>query len=66
MFKHAVQNLAIALLFAASVTPVIHGFKTHSVQAGKGHVIVAGVSGTDPEPTEPRAVHAILAFLGLA
>lgn len=66
MFKHAVQNLAIALLFAASVIPVIHGFKTHPVPVSKGHVVVAGVSGGDPEPTEPGAVHAILAFLGLA
>ena len=67
MFKHLVQNLAIALLFAASVVPVIQGFKAHPVQAAKGHVVVvAGVSGGDPEPTEPGAVHAILAFLWLA
>ncbi len=30
MFKKAAQTLAVALLFAASVAPVIHGFSTPS------------------------------------
>jgi hypothetical protein len=63
MFKKAAQNLAVALLFAASVIPVIHGF--HSKPAPRGHVVVA-VSGGDPEPIEPGVARTILAFLGLA
>jgi len=65
MFKQAAQTLAIALLFAASVAPVIHGFSTPSRPTPNGHVIVA-VSGSDPEPTEPGIVRTILAYLGMA
>lgn len=65
MFKQAAQTLAVALLFAASVAPVIHGFSTPSTPTPKSHVIVA-VSGSDPEPTEPGIVQTILAYMGLA
>ena len=65
MFKHAAHSLAIALLFAASVIPVLRGFSSPSKPASRGHVVVA-VSGGDPEPIEPGVTHTILAFLGLA
>jgi tellurite resistance protein len=65
MIKRAAHNVAIALLFAASVIPVLHGFSAHSTQASSKHVVVA-VSGGDPEPIEPGVAHKILSFLGLA
>jgi hypothetical protein len=66
MIKRAAQNVAIALLFAASVIPVLHGFSAHSTPASSRHVVVA-ISGGDPEPIDPpRVVHLVLSFLGLA
>jgi hypothetical protein len=66
MIKRAAHNVAIALLFAASVIPVLHGFSAHSTPASSKHVVVA-ISGGDPEPIDPPgAVHKILSFLGLA
>jgi hypothetical protein len=61
MFKRAVRNLAIVLLFAASIIPVKRAFTPGL--ASRGPVIVA-VSGGDPEP--PGVVRSILAFLGLS
>jgi hypothetical protein len=65
MFKRSAHTFAIALLFAASIAPVIHAFNLGSRSASGGPVVVA-VSGTDPEPSSPDVVHTILAFLGLA
>jgi hypothetical protein len=65
MFKRAAYNVAIALLFAASVIPVLHGFSAHSTPASSKHVVVA-VSGGDPEPIEPGVVHKVLSYFGLA
>ena len=61
MFKHAARSLAIALLFTASLIPVVHGLSTHSSRVP----VVVAVSGGDPEPTEP-GIHAVLVLLGLA
>jgi hypothetical protein len=65
MVKRSAQTFAIALLFAATVAPVVHGFSLGSKSPSGGHVVVA-VSGTDPEPSSPGVVHSILALLGLA
>ena len=65
MFKHVAHNLAIALLFAASIAPVIQAFSPASKLASGGPVVVA-VSGSDPEPPSPGVVHTMLALLGLA
>jgi tetrahydromethanopterin S-methyltransferase subunit C len=65
MIKRAAHNVAIALLFAASTIPVLHGFSAHSTPASSKHVVVA-ISGGDPEPIEPGMTHTILAYLGLA
>jgi hypothetical protein len=65
MFKRAAHTLAIALLFAGSVIPVIHGFSTGSKPASGVPVVVA-VSGTDPEPPTPGMMDTILAFLHLS
>jgi tellurite resistance protein len=65
MIKRAAHNVAIALLFAASVIPVLHGFSAHSKPASSKHVVVA-ISGGDPEPIEPGVTQTILSFLGLA
>lgn len=74
MFKHAATSVAIALLFTASLNPVIHGFSTHpsrssvamAVSGGDPEPTEPGVSGGDPEPTEPGVVQTVLAMLGLA
>jgi hypothetical protein len=65
MLKHLAHTLAIALLFAASIAPVIHTFSLGSKSAS-GEPVVVAVSGSDPEPPSPGVVHAILALLGLA
>jgi hypothetical protein len=65
MFKRAAHILAVTLLFATSVIPVIHGFSVGSNPASSKPAVVA-VSGGDPEPTSPNVVHRILALLGLA
>ena len=65
MFKRSAHAVALALLFAASITPVIHGFSLGSKSASGAPVVVA-VSGSDPEPPSPKVVQAILSLLGLA
>jgi hypothetical protein len=64
MFKRVAHNLAIALMLAISVGPVVRGFNTASNKAS-GPVVVA-VTGTDPEPPYPGVLHSVLAFLNLA
>ena len=63
MVKRSAQTFAIALLFAATIAPVVRGF-SHGSKSGVP--VVVAVSGTDPEPSSPGVVHSILAFLGLA
>jgi hypothetical protein len=63
MVKRSAQTFAIALLFAATIAPVVHGF-SHGSKSGAP--VVVAVSGTDPEPSSPGMVHSILALLGLA
>jgi hypothetical protein len=65
MVKRSAQTFAIALLFAATIAPVVHGFSLGSRSKSAVPVVVA-VSGTDPEPSSPGMVHSILALLGLA
>jgi hypothetical protein len=65
MIKRAAHTVAVALLFAASVIPVLHGFSAHSTSTSSKHVVLA-ISGGDPEPIEPGATYAILSLLGLA
>jgi hypothetical protein len=65
MFKRAAHNLAIALLFAASIIPVKRAFTLGFSPASRGPVVVA-VSGGDPEPPGPGVVRSILAFLHLS
>jgi hypothetical protein len=63
MVKRSAQTFAIALLFAATIVPVVHGF---SLGSTSGAPVVVAVSGPDPEPPSPGMVHSILALLGLA
>ena len=63
MVKRSAQSFAIALLFAATIAPVVHGFSLGSKSAVP---VAVAVSGTDPEPSSPGMVHSILALLGLA
>jgi hypothetical protein len=63
MFKRCAHTFAIALLFAASIAPVVQGF---SFGSKSGAPVVVAVSGSDPEPPSPDVVHTILALLGLA
>ena len=65
MVKRSGQTFAIALLFAATIAPVVHGFSLGSKTVSGAPVVVA-VSGSDPEPSSPGMVHSILALLGLA
>jgi hypothetical protein len=65
MVKRSAQTFAIALLFAATIAPVVHGFSLGSKSVSGAPVVVA-VSGPDPEPPSPGVVHSILALLGLA
>jgi hypothetical protein len=65
MVKRSAQTFAIALLFAATIAPVVHGFSLGSKSVSGAHVVVA-VSGPDPEPSSPDVVHSMLAWLGLA
>jgi hypothetical protein len=64
MVKRIAHNLAVALLFAASVIPVIHGFSTAAKPVLTRQV--AGVTGGDPEPPSPGLVGTILQLMGLA
>ena len=63
MVKRSAQTFAIALLFAATIAPVVHGF---SIGSKADAPVVMAVSGPDPEPPSPGVVHSILALLGLA
>jgi hypothetical protein len=63
MVKRSAQTFAIALLFAATIAPVVHAF---SLGSKSGAPVVLAVSGPDPEPSSPDVVHSILALLGLA
>jgi hypothetical protein len=63
MVKRSAQTFAIALLFVATIAPVVHGF---SLGSKSGAPVVVAVSGPDPEPPSPGMVHSILALLGLA
>ena len=63
MVKRSGQTFAIALLFAATIAPVVHGF---SLGSKADDAVVMAVSGPDPEPPSPGVVHSILALLGLA
>jgi len=65
MVKRSAQSFAIALLFATTIAPVVHGFSLGSKTVSGAPVVVA-VSGSDPEPSSPGMVHSILALLGLA
>jgi hypothetical protein len=65
MVKRSAQTFAIALLFAATIAPVVHAFNHGSKSASRGPVVVA-VFGSDPEPSSPDLAHSILALLGLA
>ena len=65
MVKRSAQTFALALLFAATIAPVVHGFSLGSKTVSGAPVVVA-VSGSDPEPSSPGMVHSILALLGLA
>jgi hypothetical protein len=64
MVKRSAQTFAIALLFAATIAPVVHAFSLGSKSASAP--VVLAVSGPDPEPSSPDVVHSILAMLGLA
>ena len=63
MVKRSAQSFAIALLFATTIAPVVHGF---SLGSKSGAPVVVAVSGPDPAPPSPGVVHSILALLGLA
>jgi len=64
MVKRSAQTFAIALLFAATIAPVVHAFNHGSTSASGGPVVA--VFGSDPEPSSPDVVHSMLALLGLA
>jgi hypothetical protein len=65
MVKRSAQTFAIALLFAATIAPVVHAF-SHGSKSVSGAPVVVAVFGSDPEPSSPDVVHSILALLGLA
>ena len=65
MVKRSAQTFAVALLFAATIAPVVHAFSLGSKSVPGAPAVVA-VFGSDPEPSSPGMVHSILALLGLA
>jgi hypothetical protein len=67
MSKHVVRNLTLPLALLALITPAAlaapAGPRLQSNKVAVAITPVIGISGTDPEPTEPDDVDAMLAQL---
>lgn len=73
MFTHAVRTLRLTLLVVLLISPVAAAFATTPGSAANPPTTTTasssptsgGITGTDPEPTDPGDLSTLLAILGL-